>query len=218
LALGVSALGLAACAGPSAPRIYTLQDSSAIQGGAQMAPGTDRMASSALAGGASTAGPTRFIDVAPVIIPERLRRRQVVLRTDATQLRVLEEDRWSASLADELHDAISFGLQSQLNAADVSQTGLAGKAPSYRISIEFNQIDAQQGGAVRANVSWLVKQVSGPNGRVCQARFEAPAGAQVADVIVAHQRVVGQVVEAVAASQRALESGGAAPYCSASVG
>ena len=231
-ALGLAALGLAACAGPSAPRIYTLQDPSSIVGGAQIAPGSDRLASPAAAGGVSTAagntsagagnasasGPTRFIDVAPVIIPERLRRRQLVLRTDATQLRVLEEDRWSASLADELHDAISFGLQSQLNAADVSQTGLAGKAPSYRISIEFNQLDAQQGGAVRANVSWLVKQVSGPNGRVCQARFDAPAGAQVADVIVAHQRIVGQVVDAVAASQRALESGGTAPYCSASVG
>lgn len=193
----VAAGGLAACASPSSPNIYTLQGP---QASTAAAPG----------------GPARFIDVAPVVIPERLRRRQVVVRTGPTQLRVLEQERWSASLADELHDSISVGLQNRLGAADVSQTGLAGRAPSYRISIEFNQLDAQQGGQVRATVSWLVKQVSGDQGRVCQAQFAEAAGESVEQLVAAHQRVVAAVVDAVALSQRALENNTTAPSCAAS--
>ena len=195
--LVLAAAGLAACASQTIPNIYTLQrqelNTPAVQG-----------------------GPTRFIDVAPVVIPERLRRKQVVVRTGPTQLKVLEQERWSSSLADELHDSISVGLQNRLGAADVSQTGLAGKAPSYRISIEFNQLDAEQGGQVRATVSWLVKQVSGDQGRVCQAQFAEPAGTTIEDLVAAHQRVVSAVADAVAVSQRALESNGPAPFCASS--
>lgn len=197
--LAAASAALVGCASPASPNIYTLQ---AAQPSVQRTEG----------------GPTRFIDVSPVMVPERLRRRQVVVRTSPTQLKVLEQERWSATLADELHDAISAGLQSRLGAADVSRTGLAGKAPSTRISIEFNQLDAQEGGQVSASVSWLVKQVSGPDGRVCQARFTQAAGSSMADLITAHQRVVEQVTDAVAQSHQALESRGATPFCASSQG
>jgi uncharacterized lipoprotein YmbA len=203
-AAAVALLGLAACASPVAPSIYTLQNEAGANGASTGAAATQ-------------GGPARFVDVAPIVLPERLRRRQIVLRTDATQMKVLEQERWSSALPDELHDAVSSGLQAKLGAVDVSQTGLAGSGRTvYRILIEFNRLDVQLGGQLNATVAWSVKEVNGDKGQVCLAQFSQPAGITVGAAVTAHQRMVGQLVDAIAASERAVEGGGAAQYCSAS--
>jgi len=187
--------GLQGCAAPPAPRIYTLQ------GEATAAP--------------PAVAPDMVIDLAPVALPERLRRRQIVLREDAAQVQMLEQQRWSASLGDELQDALSSALQSRLHAVDVAKGGVAGK-PAYRINVEFSRLDARLGGPVQADVAWSVKGASAGPGQVCLGRFEqAAVGASVPDVVAAHQGMVAQVADAIAASVRAAAGGGRVAHCSA---
>jgi len=186
------------CAVPPAPDIYTLQAD------AREAPAPP-----------GAAGPDMVIDLAPVALPERLRRRQIVLREDGAKVQMLERQRWSATLGDELQDALSSALQGRLHAVDAAKAGVAGK-PAYRINVEFSRLDARLGGPVRASVAWSVKPAAGGRGQVCLGRFEqAAAGGSVADVVAAHQGLVARVADAIAASVRALPGGGPAPYCTA---
>ncbi|GAA0519562.1 PqiC family protein [Pigmentiphaga daeguensis] len=181
LATAALAAGLSGCAAPVAPDVYTLQ-----------APPRDAAA-------APSAGPAMVIDLAPVALPERLRRRQIVLREDGAKVQMLEGQRWSATLGDELQDALSSALQGRLHAVDVAKGGVAGK-PAYRINVEFSRLDARLGGPVEATVAWSVKP---------------SAGGSVADVVAAHQGLVALVADAIAASVRAVPGGGPAPYCAA---
>ncbi|GAA4321348.1 PqiC family protein [Pigmentiphaga soli] len=209
----LAALALAGCASPEPPRIYTLQADAPAS-----AAGAGRSATSAAAPGATAipvpdagAAPA-FVDIAPVVVPERMRRRQIMLRDDAARLRVLEQDRWAASLPDELHDAIAAGLKARYGMVDVSQTGLAGGRPVYRISIEFSALDAREGGDVSAAVAWSVRPLADTRaGLVCHLDLGVPAGDTIGAVVAAHQRLVGELVDALAASRRAAEQGGAAP-------
>lgn len=186
--------GLYGCGTPTAPRIYTLQGDAPVSA----APGA----------------PGMVIELTPVAVPERMRRRQIVLREDAAQVQMLEQHRWSSSLADELQDALSSALQIRLHAVDVARGGIAGK-PDYRISVEFSRLDARLGGAVQANVAWSVKPASGP-ARVCSGRFEQhAAGPTVPETVAAHQGMVARVADAVADSVRAMAAGGRAPHCTA---
>ncbi|WP_338617935.1 PqiC family protein [Pigmentiphaga sp. CHJ604] len=197
LATAALAAGLSGCAAPVAPDVYTLQ-----------APSRDAAA-------APSAGPAMVIDLAPVALPERLRRRQIVLREDGAKIQMLEGQRWSATLGDELQDALSSALQGRLHAVDVAKGGVAGK-PAYRINVEFSRLDARLGGPVEATVAWSVKPSAGGAGQVCLGRFEqAAAGGSVADVVAAHQGLVALVADAIAASVRAVPGGGPAPYCAA---
>ncbi|WP_160142128.1 PqiC family protein [Pigmentiphaga humi] len=189
-----AAAGAGGCAAPQAPAIYTLQAE-------QPAP-------------ADVSGPALVLDVAPVALPERLQRRQIVLREDGAQVQMLDRHRWSAPLGDELHDALSSALQARLHAVDAAKAGLAGKA-AYRVNVEFSRLDAKQGGAVRAAVSWSVRPLQGGRALVCLGTFEqAAAGGSVADVVVAHQGMLGRVADAVAASVRAAGGSGVTPNCS----
>ncbi|MPS28324.1 PqiC family protein [Pigmentiphaga sp.] len=189
--------GLAGCAAPIVPDVYTLQ-----------VPARE-------AAGPAVSGPAMIIDLAPVALPERLRRRQIVLREEGARVQLLERQRWSASLGDELQDALSTALQGRLHAVDVAKGGVAGK-PDYRINVEFSRLDARLGGPVEAVVAWSVKPAGAGRGQVCRGRFEqAAAGGSVADVVAAHQGVVALVADAIAASVREVPRGGQAPYCTA---
>ncbi|MBX6318544.1 membrane integrity-associated transporter subunit PqiC [Pigmentiphaga sp.] len=187
--------GVYGCATPPVPRIYTLQ-------GEMPAPASD-------------GAPDMVIELTPVALPERLRRRQIVVRQDGAQVQMLEQHRWSASLGDEMQDALSSALQRRLRAVDMARGGIAGK-PDYRISVEFSRLDARLGGAVQAEAAWSVKPTAATAAQVCLGRFEQQAsGAEVSDVVAAHQRVVAQLADAIAASVRAAASGTRATNCAA---
>lgn len=188
---------MSACSTPANPRIYTLQGEAvqAIQAGQ---------------------GPQRLIDLAPVIVPERVMRRQLVLRDSQTQLKVLEQDRWSSLLPDELSNALSDALQHRLQALDVSQVG-GGSAglPVYRINTEVSRLDASLGGQVQATVGWSVRRVGTDRVQTCVGQFQQEAGETVASVVQAHQRLVQRLADAIAASQQVVDAQGQASYCRA---
>lgn len=188
---------LSACAGPTSPRVYTLQGEPVPVAQAAQ-------------------GPQRLIDLAPVVVPERVARRQVVVRDSDTQLRVLEHDRWSSMLPDELTNALSDALQRRLQALDVAQVGAAAGLPVYRINAEVSRLDASLGGEVQATVGWSVRRLGSERVQTCIGQFQEAAGQSVPELVQAHQRLVQTLADAIAVSQQAVDSQGQAPYCRAS--
>ncbi|SOY53497.1 PqiC family protein [Cupriavidus taiwanensis] len=188
---------LAGCASPE-PRYYTL-----AQG-----PGT--VAAPAPAVAPST--DTLWLEVAPVRVPERLNRPQLVVRdggngngngSDAG-VRLLDLSRWSAPLPDELRDALSQRLQATLGAVDTYQQGLSDVQPLYRITTEVLRLDADVGQRAGATINWTVRRL--PDGKVVSGRTQAelPAPGAVDGVVAAYREIVASTANDIAAGVQAL--------------
>ena len=92
LAAGALAAALLSACGSSPPtQFYTLS--------APLQAGTPARAASQ--------GPQVYIEMMPVAVPDRLARPQLVVRSDATRVEVLEQDRWSSPFNNELRDALA---------------------------------------------------------------------------------------------------------------
>ncbi len=191
ISLAAAALLLSACA--SAPtRFYTLADTAA--------PAT----------AAATPIPIgqTYIEVAPVAVPERLARPQIVVRTDATRVDILEQDRWSAPFNNELRDALASGVANRLGAVDVTRGGRPVNQPVYRIVVELRQLDAVKGGKVDAAFGWTITRSDNGSSAVCRLTVVEPAaGLGVDGVVQGMQRAVSNAADAIAADVTALQSG-----------
>ena len=80
----------------------------------------------------NTAAPL-WIELAPLAVPERLARPQLVVRSagDATrsQVEILEQHRWASSFENEMRDALASGIAARLGALDGTKGGRPAAAP-----------------------------------------------------------------------------------------
>ncbi|KJK22536.1 hypothetical protein UB46_21535 [Burkholderiaceae bacterium 16] len=194
--LALAAALLAGCASPD-PRYYTL-----AQGPDATVPAAGQAATPARAAQAQPV----WIEVAPVRVPERLNRPQLVVRDgkDGGELKLLDLSRWSAPLPDELRDALSQQLQARLGAVDIYQQGLSEVEPVYRITTEVVRLDAEVGQRAGAVINWTVRRL--PDGRVNAGRTQAelPAPGAVDGVVAAYRQIVANTAGDIAAGVESL--------------
>lgn len=182
---------LTGCASPE-PRYYTLAQGPTASPAAARAP--------------RSADQPIWIEVAPVHVPERLNRQNLLLVNGQGALKLMEQDRWSAPLPDELRDALSQQLRSSLGAADIYQQGLSGIGPVYSITTEVVRMDGELGKRASAEFCWTVRRL--PEGKVMadctQAELPAPGG--VEGVVVAYRKMVSNTAGDIATAIRTLRS------------
>lgn len=190
LALAAAAL-LAACASP-APQYYSLAD-------ADSAP-------PAAAGGA-----TSFIELAPIAMPERFARPQLVVRQkDASagpEVDILEQHRWSSSFENELRDALGSGIAQRLGAVDATKGGRPRGQPVLRIAVQLRQFDAVEGSRVDAGFSWTLRRTEESLAVGCQLAVSEPAGGRGIDALArSAQRATARLADAIARSVTAMQN------------
>ncbi|AGW89067.1 hypothetical protein N234_03420 [Ralstonia pickettii DTP0602] len=193
LAVALVAAAVAGCASPE-PRYYTLAQGPAAV--ATLPPATPAASTNTL-----------WLEVAPVRVPERLNRPQLVVRDGAggeASLRLLDLARWSSPLPDELRDALSQRLQATLGAVDTYQQGLSDVQPLYRITTEVLRLDADVGQRAGATINWTVRRL--PDGKVVSGRTQAelPAPGAVDGVVAAYREIVASTAADIAAGVQSL--------------
>lgn len=176
---------LGGCASPD-PRYHTLaQDASVAATPGAVTPGQEPV----------------WIEVAPVRVPEGLNRTQVVV-TDRGGLQLLDLERWTAPLPDEMRDALSQRLQLMLGAVDTYQQGLSDVAPVFRITTDVVRLEAVLGQRASATLQWTVRRL--PDGKVVAGRTVADLGApaDVEGVVAAYRQAVAAVASDIAGGVR----------------
>lgn len=181
----LAAMLLAGCAS-NAPQYYSL---------AETAP-TARM---------PAAGAPLFIELAPVAMPERFARPQLVVRqkaaVDGPQVDILEEHRWSSSFENELRDALSSGIAARLGAVDATRGGSPRGQPVMRIAVQLRQFDAVEGSRIDAGFSWTLRRRDEGLPVACQlALSELVEGAGIDAVARGAQRATAKLADAIARS------------------
>jgi uncharacterized protein len=198
------AVMLTACATPTTTaRFYTLANSPA-KNQAENLP---------------TAAPIA-IEVLPVNVPERLKRPQLVITAkNSSQLKILEQDRWSSSFNDELQDAFVSGISSELNAIDISRGGRMANQPTFRIAIVLQQFNATPGEQVQANFGWTITFLNagaragtsanstGNRSLSCQATISKIVGSNIDAVVKGVQDAVADVIQTISANISSLKNG-----------
>lgn len=202
---------LAGCA--SAPdRYYTLASvPSPILSTPEAAPG------SAVPPAARTSAAPFAIEMAPVAVPERLARPQMVLRVageGSAELRVLEQHRWASSFEQELRDALASGVAARLGAADVTRGGRAQGQTVWRIQAHLQTFDAVEYGMLNMRMQWRVRQPNGNDAGACAWAASESAGTGMDALTQGAQRLTARAAAAMAEHITALQAG-TTPGCNA---
>ena len=199
-ALGASLLALGCASAPD--RYYTLA-----------LPSASTAAASAAASAAATgtgAASSLAVEFAPVAVPERLARPQMVLRRageDSAEVRVLEQHRWASSFEQELRDALSAGVAARLGAADVTRGGRAPGQSVWRVSVQLQSFDAVENGAVEAGLQWRLRRPDGGDAGACPWAARESVGAGIDALAQGAQRLTARAAQAIATQIASLQRG-----------
>lgn len=165
----------------------------------------DRYYTLAAPGGPSAAAPAPgapvFIELAPVAVPERLARPQMVVHPAggrSAEVSLLEQHRWSSSFENELRDALSSGVAARLGAIDVTKGGRQPSTPAWRIAVQVQQFDAVENTRVDAAFSWTVRRSDADLSASCQWRTSEPVGNGIDALAQGAQRVASNASDAIA--------------------
>jgi len=203
---GAAVLALGACAATPV-RYYTLAGASS-----ESTPGVTP------ASGAGGDASVLLIEVAPVGVPERLARPQMLIRnaggdakeTVGPQVDVLEQQRWTSSLDSELRDAFAGAIASRAGAVDVTRGGRLPGAPVYRIAIRVGHLDAILDRRVDAVFGWTITRSDDSRHAICEVSVSQPAGKGMDALVQSMKQVVARAAERIADQVAQLQANGSA--------
>lgn len=198
-ALG-SALGMAAavlvaagCTSTAATRFHTLMPA---EPPAAAAPGD-----------AAVARPRAAIVLEPIRLPAQVDQPQWFVRLPDDTVAILEQDRWTSPLQDELRQALleRLGTRWEVGTGRV----VPGAGPLLRIALEVRRFDSVVGREARIDGSWSISAVEGSGSRVvqCEWSWREPAIGGTEALAAAHRRIVAHLGDALSESLDTLARG-----------
>ncbi|WP_077001661.1 membrane integrity-associated transporter subunit PqiC [Variovorax sp. KK3] len=189
-------LALAGCAANNPPQYYSLAESDSSP--------------RAMASGANG-----FIELAPLAMPERLARPQMVVRekgADAgAQVRILDQHRWASSFESELRDALSSAIAQRLGAVDATRSARPRIQPGLRIAVQVQQFDAVEGSRVDAGFGWTLRRTEEGAPIGCQLFVSEPAPGGIESLALGTRRATARLADAIARSAKAQQANAADP-------
>ncbi|WP_423395555.1 PqiC family protein [Burkholderia sp. LMG 21824] len=186
--VAIAAALLAGCASPPA-RFYTL--------------GTDNVGTSS----STPASPPFLIQVLAVNVPDQVARNQLVIQKSATQVAILEQERWASPPADEIRRTLSGDLATQLGTIDVENSGHPRDMPVYRVSVNVVHFDSWLNKQVALGAVWSVRSVGSQVVMTCRTDVVEPVTDGYDALVSGHKRALGQLARSIAVGVRAMEDG-----------
>lgn len=179
---------LAGCASVTAPSYYTLS-----------APAS-----------APPAATARWIDVLAVSVPAQVDMPQLVVRQGDASLALLERQQWASPLDAEIRGALVAALAAQ-GIRDTHALPPPAEVPLYRLKLDLQVFETMPGRAVRWEGAWSLRGAGGgaKGGPTCAFAAQEPVGAEPAEMVAGHQRVLRRLAAQVAAAL----SAGTVPAC-----
>lgn len=145
---------------------------------------------------ASPSGDARIlIEVAPISLPGRVNRPEIVTSGADGRVRVLEFDQWAGDLANEvvvLDQASSTTEGPPMSIKRPCPMGRRGKTPYYRLNVSITQFDAVPGKNATIDGTWTVRRLGGEKPAICRFTTVQPLpGESAAEIASALRQGVG---------------------------
>lgn len=174
--------GLSGCGTSPSPRLYLIQPMAMT------------------ANTTAVSGPT--IAIRPVVLPEHLRRKEIVTHDAPYRVHAAAFDRW----AEPLDTAIAAALTENLSILMQTDTVIAYPwdqvhGVDYAVNLRILSFAAEPGGEVALSVSWIINAADRTPLVLDKARYtEAPRGGEVVDTVAAMSRAIEQLSRDIAAA------------------
>ncbi|TDV18296.1 PqiC family protein [Paraburkholderia caballeronis] len=188
-ACALTAAALAGCASPPS-RFYTLN------------PGDTTAA--------AVANPPWLIELAPVDMPSQVAKNQFVVQRSATQVDMLEQERWASLPGDEVRRALSGDLAQQLGTIDVYGSPHPENVPVYRVSVNVQRFESWPGSHALIDAVWSVRSLRTQNVMTCRSVVNERVGDGYEQLVDGHRRAVQALSDAIATGVRTLSQAGPA--------
>lgn len=145
------------------------------------------------------------VEIMPVALPELLDRPQVVLYAEADRVRILEEDRWAASLQSEIRQSIGEKVRGRLGMIDLYYAsphhGESAKGKTYRIVVSIELLKIVPGHAAALQAAWVVRAIGEDQSVLCRTGYrEALHDGSIDGAILAYRKAIDALGTRVAAS------------------
>jgi hypothetical protein len=180
---GIGLVVLSACASPPT-RFYTL----------------DTASGSTVAN--RTTSPAFLIDIRSVKVPAAVARSQFVVQVNATQVKVLEDDRWASPLADEIRHALLADVTRQAGAPAGHEASHAENVPVYQVYVDVQRFESWPGSHVLIDVVWSVRALNGPATLTCHSTLRRPVSAGYDAIVDGHRYAIRRIAAQIAESVR----------------
>ncbi len=158
-----------------------------------------------------------YIDVGAVQIPAQVDRPQFVITTLPGQVEIKEQQRWAASLQDEIRQVLSEALMEQLGTFDVARTHIAKDLPVYRITTKVQRFTSSltpsthspTSGSVTLSVLWSVRLISAQATSqtptfTCYSFASETVKPTYRNLVLGHRRAIHRIAQDIALTIRSL--------------
>jgi uncharacterized protein len=151
-----------------------------------------------------SANPAWMIELAPVDVPPQVAKAQFVVQTGATQVNVLEQQRWASMPGDEIRRALSGDLTQQLDTIDVYGSPRPDGVPVYRVSVNVQRFESWPGSHALIDAVWSVRSLATQTVMTCRSVLNEPVGDGYDALVAGHRRAVEALSTAIANGVRSL--------------
>jgi uncharacterized lipoprotein YmbA len=128
------------------------------------------------------------VAIGRITLPDLLDRPQLVVRTAANRVDILESHRWAESPKSEIPRIIAADLAILLKPARVSTYPQnAGQEADYRVLLDIQRFEMTAGEGVALEALWSVRRSDGGVPKTGSTVVSEPAGAPGYDALVAAQ-------------------------------
>ena len=152
----------------------------------------------------------QHIAVGPVTLPDVVERPQLVIRTTANRVTLLEEHQWAEPLPNEIARVIADNVSRLLGTKLISiyPQSAADHAP-YRVLVDVRQFESTLGGHVLLDATWTVRHSDhGETAmKIGRSSAEEPAGGPGYEALAAaHSRALVRISRDIAEAIRSMNT------------
>jgi uncharacterized lipoprotein YmbA len=158
--------------------------------------------------GARESGPG--VAIISVTLPEAVDRSEIVLRSGANRVIVMDTQRWAESLKSAIPRTIAGDLSPLLGGATVSvQSDNASRDAAYTVWVDITRFDSTLGEAAVIDANWGVRASVGGPSKSGKGSWRVPAhGGGFEDLVAAHAAALAQLSAEIAIQIKDLEKVG----------
>jgi uncharacterized protein len=141
--------------------------------------------------------------------PPQLKRSELIVRTGPTEMALLDNERWSSPVNDEIKDALRLKLRRRLD----STPGLPPDFTRLTLDVDVQHLEAALGEYALLEASWSATlsaadpAFTGARATTCAFRATEKIHAGYTGIVDGYQRDIDALAQAIAAALRSLVSG-----------
>jgi hypothetical protein len=187
----LSLLSLTACVGgpTKSPNFYTLASETSVT---QRTIAVEQQVTPALA-------------IGPILLPEHLKRPQIVTRSEGSRLQIAEFERWAGSLESQIETVLVKNLAAELTEFAITGYRKSYADPVYRVTVEVTELLGRLGGTLEFSVSWVLTDSTGKEKTRDRFRSQIQIPVEGLDygaLVAAHQEAMKTLSRQIAAAVR----------------